>query len=522
MGTTIREFITRWGFDVDDSDLKKLNQGVSNVEKGLRNASKRAIGLGKTLSVGVTLPIVGIGVAAIKAASDFEESSSKFNTVFSDLRDESSATAKQLAKDFGLSRGQATQLLGDTGDLLTGFGFTQESALDLSKQVNELAVDLASFTNFSGGAEGASQALTKALLGERESIKSLGISILEEDVKKQVQINSTKGLTFETERQAKAFATLQLAQKQSKNAIGDFARTSDGFANQTRILRAELGDLAVEFGKILLPVAQSLVSTVRSMVGFFQELSPAVKTTIVVIAGLAAALGPVLIVSGLLINSILALRTAFTLLQIAGLRSLLTLALPFLKIIALGALIGLVVEDIIGFFQGKDSVTGIIVEEFKKAFDFLEEQFMRMGTLGQIVVTALLTPLRAVIATVRGIGGAVGALVSGDFKLAGEALAGIAKDAFAPVGDLISGGGTSLSSALGFGSSQPTVNPSAAAVAGASNTTTTQSINAPINISVPEGTTPDQVGPAVQKGISDGLSNLLRQTQRQTTTPVVN
>ena len=93
-------------------------------------------------------------------------------------------TAKTFRQSFGLSRKAAKQLLGDTGDLLVGFGFTEDAALDLSKKVNELAVDLASFTNFSGGAEGASLALTKALLGERESIKSLGIAITEADLKK--------------------------------------------------------------------------------------------------------------------------------------------------------------------------------------------------------------------------------------------------------------------------------------------------------------------------------------------------
>ena len=91
-------------------------------------------------------------------------------------------TAETFKKSFGLSSQAAMGLLADTGDLLVGFGFTEKEALNLSKQVNELAVDLASFTNFSGGADGASQALTKALLGEREAIKSLGIAITEADL----------------------------------------------------------------------------------------------------------------------------------------------------------------------------------------------------------------------------------------------------------------------------------------------------------------------------------------------------
>ena len=44
--------------------------------------------------------------------------------------------------------------LRDINVISGGFGFTQEEALKLSTEVNKLAVDLASFTNFSGGAEG--------------------------------------------------------------------------------------------------------------------------------------------------------------------------------------------------------------------------------------------------------------------------------------------------------------------------------------------------------------------------------
>lgn len=203
----------------------------------------------------------GIGVAAgyvankfVDAASDAEETASKFSVVFKDVTKQADAVAASLAKNYGLSSDKSKQLLSDTGDLLSGFGFTGKMALDVSEKVQKLAVDLASFTNYSGGAEGASQALTKALLGERESVKSLGIAILEEDVKRQMQIMAAQGMRFATERQAKAYATLILAQNQSKNAIGDYARTAAGLANQKRLLTQRIHDLVVGIGQKLIPV----------------------------------------------------------------------------------------------------------------------------------------------------------------------------------------------------------------------------------------------------------------------------
>ena len=155
------------------ADLKGFDRAMKKAQKNLKKFGKNIQRTGENLTTGLTLPILGLGAASLKLASDFEETNAKFKTVFSSIQAEAEQTAKVFADSFGLSDLAAKQLLADTGDLLVGFGFTEKSALDLSKQVNELAVDLASFTNFSGGAEGASAAVTKALLGERESIQSL-------------------------------------------------------------------------------------------------------------------------------------------------------------------------------------------------------------------------------------------------------------------------------------------------------------------------------------------------------------
>lgn len=283
-------------------NLDELERAISNAESSLNKFASKAKSIGTNLSVAVTLPIVAIGSAAVSAASDFEEAGSKYQTVFRDISSEAEQTAKDLEDSFGLSSLASRQLLGDTGDLLTGFGFSQKAALDLSKQVNELAVDLASFTNFSGGAEGASKALTSALLGEREAVKSLGISILEEDVKQQVAINTAKGLTFETERQAKAYATLDIALRQSGNAIGDYARTSDSFANQQRQLRAEIQNVGIQLGEVLLPIVTKITKSITNVVRVFSELSDTTKVVIVAVAAVVAAIGPLLLAIGSIIS----------------------------------------------------------------------------------------------------------------------------------------------------------------------------------------------------------------------------
>lgn len=315
-------------------NMDSFRTSMQNMEKSLDKAGKKMQSIGKSMSMFVTLPLAALGAASIKAASDAEETFSKFDTVFRDIQGSAESAFRTLRNEYGLSSIASKQMLGDTGDLLTGFGFSQQGALDLSLEVNKLAVDLASFTNYSGGAKGASEALTKALLGERDSLKALGISILEEDVKKQMAINSAKGLTFESERQAKAQATLQLAIQQSGNAIGDYARTSDSFANQSRLLQARLSDISVELGTVFLPLATKLVNVVTGAVNWFSSLDSGIKTTIAIVGGLVAAIGPLLAGLGFLISNILPMLKA-GMMAVSGIFSLMTL-----KIVAVVAVVG--------------------------------------------------------------------------------------------------------------------------------------------------------------------------------------
>tara|TARA_R100001594_G_scaffold150602_2_gene212649 strand:- start:3194 stop:4993 length:1800 start_codon:yes stop_codon:yes gene_type:complete len=282
------------------ANLKGFDRAMKKAQRSIGKFGASMQRTGQTLTRNVTVPLAGLGVAAIKMASDFEETNSKFKTVFSSIQHEAEQTARTFKQSFGLSSKSAKQLLSDTGDLLVGFGFTEKEALDLSKQVNELAVDLASFTNFSGGAEGASLALTKALLGERESIKSLGIAITEADLK---EFAKDQGLVFkELDRVAKATLTYQLALKQSSKAVGDFSRTSGSFANQTRILLGEINDLAIELGTHLLPLAQKLLAWGRNVVKNFTNLNAAQKQNALEWGAIAFALGPVLNLFGTFIR----------------------------------------------------------------------------------------------------------------------------------------------------------------------------------------------------------------------------
>lgn len=282
-------------------DGSGVNKELQKVDKqaGRTAGAFKKVGIAAAAAFAVKA-LANFGRELINVASDAEETANKFGVVFSDVSAEANEAARELAVGYGLSSKASKQLLSDTGDLLSGFGFAGSEALDLSVQVNKLAVDLASFTNYAGGAEGASAALTKALLGERESIKSLGISITEADIQ---QLAEDKGITGSLDRQTKAALTLELAMKQSKNAIGDFERSQLSFANQSRIAAANTENFKVALGDGLLPFATLAIrefnemgdSTLKAAESFSEYVRSAegierISSALGSIAGVAAAI----------------------------------------------------------------------------------------------------------------------------------------------------------------------------------------------------------------------------------------
>jgi hypothetical protein len=229
----------------------QLDDRLKKTERGLGRVQSRALNLGHVFRVVLAGAAAKAGWSMIKMASDAEETGTKFEAVFKGIEKESEIVAKAFAKNFGLATSTSKELLSNTGDLLNGFGFTRGEALNLSNEVNKLAVDLASFKNFAGGATGASQALTKALLGETESAKSLGIVIRQGSKEFKENVKTTMALTGATENQAKAQEIWNQILAQTKDAQGDYNRTQDGTANRIRKLDETWKSFQETLGKFL-------------------------------------------------------------------------------------------------------------------------------------------------------------------------------------------------------------------------------------------------------------------------------
>lgn len=267
-------------------DLKKAEKALRDFgQTGLKNTNKltgafRKLRLGVLSSIGGVIALkkaFDLAVVFKNAARDAEEVRNKFNEVFREIRGEANKMALSLAKDFKLAKSTAQSLLGETGDLLVGFGFTSEKALTLSDSIVRIASDLVSFKNIAGGTVTVVDAIISSMSGIVQASRAFGVVISQRDAGFRKLIKTYQevdGLTFQ---QARSLAVLDEIYRQSPRAIGDFARTQHELANRERILNEELKEtkelLGAEFQTAILVIMKSISDFNKEIQSSNSELS---------------------------------------------------------------------------------------------------------------------------------------------------------------------------------------------------------------------------------------------------------
>lgn len=289
-----------------DKAIQNAEKSASNFEKQMESISKKAKGIGDKISgigtkltVGVTTPLALASKSMVDAASDFDENLNKIDVAFGNSASEVKAWADTATESFGLSMNQALEATSLFGDMATSMGISQGEAASMSTSLAGLAGDLASFKNI--GIDQAMTALNGVFTGETESLKQLGIVMTETNLQ---EFANGLGLVYDDMTQAeKVQLRYNYVMEMSKNAIGDYARTSDGTANSMRTFQASVENLATTLGQNLLPIVTPIIQKATEMVNTFAEADPELQQLVLKIAGIAAAAGPVLIVLGKLVSS---------------------------------------------------------------------------------------------------------------------------------------------------------------------------------------------------------------------------
>lgn len=260
---------SKTNLDRTKKSLAKVKLESQNTEKAIERMGKatdRAASVAKAGMAAVASAAAAAGAAVLAfgkkgldLASDLEEVENVVDTTFGD---QGSAKidkwAKDAAEQFGLAELQAKQFNGTMGAMLKSMGLGQDDVLDMSQSISGLAGDFASFYNIAS--EDAFAKIRAGISGETEPLKQLGINMsvanLEAYALSQGIDTSYKSMT----QAEQATLRYNYLMSVSADAQGDFAKTSDSYANKQRILTLELQNLSAAFGKKLIPAATEAVA----------------------------------------------------------------------------------------------------------------------------------------------------------------------------------------------------------------------------------------------------------------------
>ena len=390
--------------------MRKMSSEAKATGKSIKSAGDTIANAGSAMTKSVTVPIAGVGIAAVKTAADYESAMSNVQAITGATGDDFKKLT-QLGKDLGASTAWSAQECAEAMQYTGMAGWTAKENIDGLKGILDLAsasgTDLARTSDIMTDAISAfgykasdsakfADVMTKACtsanvsvdtLGEsykycgaicgtmgysideittslavmgnmgikssqagttlknaisnmaaptknmKAAMDDLGISIVNQDgsmkswgdVIKNLQ-GSFKGLTQD---QQAAYAK-QLFGKESMagmlaiintstsdyNALADSIKNSGGAANdaaqtqlnnlngQLTLLKSALEGAAITIGDKLLPYIKNAVGWVQKATEWFNGLSDAQVSMIMKFAGIAAAIGPALLIFGKLVSTV--------------------------------------------------------------------------------------------------------------------------------------------------------------------------------------------------------------------------
>ena len=266
--------------------------------------------------------IVTGGYKAAQAASDFNETVSKSGIIFGEASTEIKAFADTAAEALGLSKQAALDAAATMGTFGKSAGLAGADLSNFSIEMVKLSGDLASFHN--ANPADVALALGAALRGEAEPIRKFGVLLNDAAVKAQAMKMGLYDGTGALDAQAKVLATQQIILQQTSDAQGDFARTSEGAANQQRILKAQVDNAKISIGQAFLPILEAVLPVLVTFATAIGNNTDAFIAFVAVIGTISGAIvlaktGMMLYKAAAIITTAVnyALATSFTAVQVA-------------------------------------------------------------------------------------------------------------------------------------------------------------------------------------------------------------
>lgn len=261
------------------ADPKQAINGINNVGKsvnGLASAAKKLTGI--LVAAFAVDKIVQFGKEAIELGSDVAEVQNVVEVAFEEMAYKAEAFADSAIESFGMSQLAAKKTASTYMAMAKNMGLSMEEASDMAITLAGLTGDVASFYNISQ--ELADIKLKSVFTGETETLKDLGIVMTQANLEAYALANGINKSVSEMSQAELVTLRYKFVLEQLSMASGDFLRTQDSWANQTRILSMQWQEFMSIIGQaliqVLTPTLKILNNIVTSLIGMANALNAAI------------------------------------------------------------------------------------------------------------------------------------------------------------------------------------------------------------------------------------------------------
>ena len=249
-------------------ELKKVQaqtKQATNVVKKQTDIIKAAFSkIGRVVGAALSVvALVNFAKGCIELGSALAEVQNVVDVTFGAMSDTINKFARDALEKFGLSETKAKQYTSTLGAMLKSMGMTTSQAADMSMELTGLAADMASFYNLD--TDVAFQKIRAGISGETEPLKQLGINL---SVANLQEYALSQGITKSynaMNQQEQALLRYNYLLSVTADAQGDFARTSDGWANQVRVLTERWNALKAAIGQGLIAVLTPVIRVLNQV-----------------------------------------------------------------------------------------------------------------------------------------------------------------------------------------------------------------------------------------------------------------
>lgn len=256
----------------DGSIILTTRVDTSGINKGMTSIKSIVGKVGGVMAAAFSVrALINFGKEAINLASDLQEVQNVVDTAFGDMSYKIERFSKKAIENFGISELTAKRTASTYMAMAKGMGVAEDVASDMAITMTGLTADIASFYNMSQ--ERADVILKSVYTGETETLKQLGIVMTEVNLQNFAMSQGiTKNISKMTQ-QEKTMLRYQFVLQQTALAQGDFAKTSNSWANQTRILAERWKEMQRVFGQAFVAIGTLILPAVNTLIAGMTKLA---------------------------------------------------------------------------------------------------------------------------------------------------------------------------------------------------------------------------------------------------------